>query len=370
MKTALVYRSGTRRFTVPIVSLPSGKRVAKAPEGFPGGHWSIRYWADGKIKYEPITNPHPGGDLDAIFADHVRTRVEQRAKATAGTGKKTAIFLGEKGNEWLRDLRRQGKLPMVKQCEYALESFLKVTGEKAIHVSRQHILDWHQEMTKDGLNERTRFNRHRNIVHFLKAQKITVPDMPKSPSKKGNKAVQVCTDAQMEALIVTLDPYTRMVVEIGRQLGLRKRELMYAAWSDVNWEMKVFTVREKPDAGFTIKNRKERSIPMSGSLLQLLKEWQSTNGQHRWILATRTGKVNHSQLKRLKDRVEKAGLPMKDFSLHMLRRKFLTVALRKGVDVATVSKLAGHSSIEVTSRYLAAKDAEEMHDTMNDIFGK
>lgn len=51
----------------------------------------------------------------------------------------------------------------------------------------------------------------------------------------------------------------------------------------------------------------------------------------------------------------RAGL--EDLTFHDLRRTFGTRLLEAGVDIVTISKLFGHSSVLVTQRYLHPKDA-------------
>ncbi len=53
--------------------------------------------------------------------------------------------------------------------------------------------------------------------------------------------------------------------------------------------------------------------------------------------------------KRLKRRAEQAGI--QTLSPHDLRRSFVGDMLNAGADIATVAKLAGHTSLTTTARY-------------------
>ncbi|MFC2166800.1 tyrosine-type recombinase/integrase [Acidobacteriota bacterium] len=47
---------------------------------------------------------------------------------------------------------------------------------------------------------------------------------------------------------------------------------------------------------------------------------------------------------------------VEDFTFHDLRRTFGTRLLESGVDIITIQKLYGHSSVLVTQKYLHPKD--------------
>ena len=53
----------------------------------------------------------------------------------------------------------------------------------------------------------------------------------------------------------------------------------------------------------------------------------------------------------LKRCCKKAGMPVNG-SLHAFRRAFALTLWRKGVDVLSISRLLGHTSVEITKRYL------------------
>lgn len=53
-----------------------------------------------------------------------------------------------------------------------------------------------------------------------------------------------------------------------------------------------------------------------------------------------------------------------EFTLHKLRRTFITAMLRSGFDLRTVQSWAGHRDIQSTMRYLRPASAREIQDKL------
>jgi integrase len=263
---------------------------------------------------------------------------------------------------YILDLRGTGKLAMERQAEYALKEWTAWP-----HPTREDIVAWFEKQRENDLSERTIKSRYIILKHFFKYAEIAVPNMPPTPKVK-KTSPRVADDGAFAALLASCDDYTRVLIEMARQLGLRKQELMFAAWTDISWETSSFYVTEKPDVGFTIKNRKERVQPMSPSLVKLLKEWQAVH-PGRFILGTRTGKPAQSLLNKLKAEVIKAGLNKKEWQLHMLRRKYGTFLHTNGTPLAMVSKLLGHANITTTELYLGVDGRKEQAEHVTRVFG-
>lgn len=49
--------------------------------------------------------------------------------------------------------------------------------------------------------------------------------------------------------------------------GCRDREVTFAAWTDINFDRKEYSVRSKKDVGFTVKNHEARTVPLPDSLI-------------------------------------------------------------------------------------------------------
>ena len=52
--------------------------------------------------------------------------------------------------------------------------------------------------------------------------------------------------------------------------GAREQEVSFASWSDLDLHKGVFTVRAKPEEGFTPKTHESRSIPLPANLVSAI----------------------------------------------------------------------------------------------------
>lgn len=103
------------------------------------------------------------------------------------------------------------------------------------------------------------------------------------------------------------------------------------------------------------KNGKARSIPMTKRVAEVLerrfkeeRRRQNTIGNVKAFEGW-----NHSKIRTLWEKARRHMKMMGDpqFVPHVMRHTFCSRLVQRGVDIVTVSKLAGHSSIVVTMRY-------------------
>ena len=101
------------------------------------------------------------------------------------------------------------------------------------------------------------------------------------------------------------------------------------------------------------KGNKERILPLTESILQMLREVWKTHRSRQWLFPSRRS-VTH-----LPDSTARAAFIQardtcgfsSDFRPHSLRHSFATHMLQRGVDIRIIQILLGHSSLRATEIY-------------------
>jgi integrase len=137
------------------------------------------------------------------------------------------------------------------------------------------------------------------------------------------------------------DVHVRWAVEVCFNLGVRSgdSELLSLRWSDVDWEKKQVRV-------FGRKTKTYRTIPVKDSFLERLREMRAIS-QTDFIIEYRGKRVNRIQ-KAFRMACRRAGI-QHSVRMYDLRHMFATYMLSNGADLASVSKLLGHSSVTLTA---------------------
>lgn len=133
--------------------------------------------------------------------------------------------------------------------------------------------------------------------------------------------------------------------------GLRRSELVSIHHKDFDLESGRMAIRRG-------KGRKQRAVYVRGGAYTALCTWLTICIDSEgpiFVPVLKNGKIQYGGLvsqsvyDMLKKRALQAGV--KNFSPHDLRRTFVSDMLERGVDIATVADIAGHSSVNTTRRY-------------------
>ncbi|WP_252225302.1 MULTISPECIES: tyrosine-type recombinase/integrase [unclassified Clostridium] len=180
------------------------------------------------------------------------------------------------------------------------------------------------------------------------------------------KEVLVPTDEEIEKIFSTLDKtnklYTRnkAILTVLAYSGLRVEECSNLKLIDIDMEDKKIIVKHG-------KGAKDRILFMNDIIYKNLKEYleqRKNDNEYLWINEHGRNLKKEMIQKIVKDCIDKAGLGDKGYSTHNLRKYFATRLYRiSNNNILLTSKALGHSSIEVTQKYLGI-ELEDLREIM------
>ena len=135
------------------------------------------------------------------------------------------------------------------------------------------------------------------------------------------------------------------VTYLGARAGLRRAEIHNLLWSDIDFDREILSVTPKKD--WHPKDYECRDIPMPLDLIKHLKNLQKRGP---YVIYDKYGdRMSVDSYTAYYGREVKAcGLTG---NVHKLRHTYASHLVQNGVDLYTVSKLLGHSSIKTTEIY-------------------
>jgi len=138
----------------------------------------------------------------------------------------------------------------------------------------------------------------------------------------------------------------KLMIDILLYTGMRVGELINLEWEDIDFGRRQINIR--PKLGWSPKAGKERNIPLSGKVRDLLS---SLDRKCTHLFHSRTGnKVNRNHLREAFIRACRRA-SIENATLHTLRHTFASQLVMKGIDLYTVSQLLGHSDLKSTQIY-------------------
>lgn len=295
--------------------------------------------------------------------------------------------------------------------EFMLKRITPIIGSiKLCNLKAPHLDNLYTELGKDGQNKRTggklsptTINRYHRFISIVLAKAVKdeiIPynvaeraDPPKNEHKKGN----CVTDEDIPPLLALLDSQPlkwRCIITVLASTGLRRGELLGLRWKDIasiktgNGDgQKVLhieqTVMYNPKRGIYIDTPKTaqgvRDVPLSDDAEKILLEYKTEQASkhlrltsaNSFIFTQDNGQPMHpDSLTTYIDRLCKNN-NLRHISPHAFRHYAATRLIERGMDIATVSRIMGHSRPSTTTDlYVHPTTARytEAADIMNDIF--
>ena len=184
------------------------------------------------------------------------------------------------------------------------------------------------------------------------------------------KEVEVFTDEEIDKLLFYIQSEEvtsrdRLIILLLLYTGVRVSELVNIKLKDLDLLSLNLTIAWG-------KGGKRREVPLKGEVIDAIKEYlegerkENKKAESEYLILTnRSAKMDRDAVNKLLNNLEKR-LDIRLYP-HKFRHTFCTRLLKRGVELTTVAKLAGHASIQTTANFYintSSKDkrtAVELH---------
>jgi integrase len=192
----------------------------------------------------------------------------------------------------------------------------------------------------------------RRLLH-LAVEWGSVEQAPKIRMLSGEQHREFVLSQEEEAkyLVAASEPLASVATVLA-DTGMRPEECYRLQWEYVTWvngrHGSLLVTHGKTAAA-------RRSLPMSARVRTLLERRWKTQGRPAegfvWLAPSKSGHMEPSSLKKQHAKALRLS-KVRPFVLYSLRHTFLTRLGASGCDVWTLARIAGHSSVAISARYV------------------
>ncbi len=234
--------------------------------------------------------------------------------------------------------------------------YLKSWAKKPINeITRQMVLKKHQEMSRNNgkITANDSFRHFRSVYNFIAATEDNLPPNPVSilsQARAWNKERRRQTVIEAKQLpawwaAVMAEPdYARDFLLLALFTGMRRNEVASLRWENIDLDERKLHLP-------TTKNGDPLMLPMSDYLFALLRDKKQNASSSPWLFPG-NGPAGHIvEPKKFSQRVTAASGV--SFTLHDLRRTYITIAESLDIPHYALKRLLNHrSSADVTGGYI------------------
>lgn len=284
--------------------------------------------------------------------------------------------LAEAVARYVADRELSGVRPHTVSCERSLlKGLLQLLGDRPVdQVTIRDVEAAIDSRRAEGLSTNTLNHMGRMAKRFFKW--VEASGIAQNPIA-GLRVIKVeqakitpMTQDQVAKLIAACDnsrftgARTRMIILTLFDTGLRASEALGIRLSDVDMASRSIQVIGK--------GRRPRTVFFGKKVAAELKEYLVRRGELDvpWLFPDEwgTGYLSYNGVNHVMQRLaKKAGVTGVRVSCHTLRHSFAREWILGGGDVATLSAILGHSSLEITTRYVNTllADVAKVHERVS-----
>ena len=236
-------------------------------------------------------------------------------------------------------------LPLEKITERHGLKVIKKVADKKLSAKR---INCTLVMLKQILNDAIKLNYlYRNPLHGIKKVKEKPRSMTYWMPDEIKKFLTGNRDNPLYPLFV-----------LALNTGMRRGEIVGLCWDKVNLDKKrieVARIFDRHGLKDTTKTGAIRYIPLNEPAFKVLDALSRNKTHERFVFTYRDGKLidaNHLSDRQFKEAIKRSGV--RRIRFHDLRTTYASNFVMAGGDIFTLSKLLGHTSVEMTAKKYAA----------------
>ncbi len=315
--------------------------------------YARHYYTDFYVHGKRIVRKVPGGVTNREVAQQYENDLKLKMlKGEIGISRINPD-LSDLIKEYLAFSRTNKAPASYQRDEVALRNFVSVTGYKKLSDLTPRSIEKYKQTRLETMSKRT-VNLEITMLKAMLNKMVELGAIPENPIKSvkkirgpESKTLEFLTREEIDLLLPALSPAYYPVIYTFLKTGLRKNELVYLEWADIDFDKMLIRVVNKK--AHPTKSYKPRYIPMDKKLAELLKSIKRTKSSYVFVTGRETLRKNNL-ITNLKRAAKKAGI-RKNVTVHMLRHTYASHLVMAGVDLPTVKTLLGHADIHTTMRY-------------------
>ena len=311
-----------------------------------GSIWYLDYLVDGRRVRRRVGTSKRLAEL--ALAD-VKVKIERKELGFTTKDRKLAHFI----QEYL-EYAKSNKAP--KSYLRDIEVLKHFTGiipvDRLAAITPAQLEAYKAKRREQGAKPGT-VNRELNTIKAMLNKAVAWGYLSKNPAqtvkklKDPRRQVRFLSPQEIRKLLEAANERLRRIIVTLLYTGLRRDELIHLTWEDLDFQKKLLSVQAKD--GWHPKDYEARHIPMGERLLNLLRSQKRGDCPHAFSNGD-GGPLNGNILSRDFRKLARS-CDIKNASIHTLRHTFASYMVMNGVDLYTVQKLLGHSSIKTTEIY-------------------
>ena len=173
--------------------------------------------------------------------------------------------------------------------------------------------------------------------------------LPESPPR-----TRFLSREEYRRLIAAAEPHLKPIVEMAVQTGLRSGELLGLRWDQLDLDRREIQL-------VVTKSNQPRVVPLSDRAVAIFVASPRIAESPFVFTNPSTGHRYKTVKRAFQTACRRSGI--EDFRFHDLRHTFASWAVQNGADLYRVSRILGHSTLQMTTRY-AHLATEHLHEVV------